>query len=98
MALIWNAGNRNGTGRLGWLEDSPVLPMEAIKKLEAAAGVKGDWDYDSDTGWNWWGLHGLFDGHVFTVYTHKSGSIKIGGFAGLDVPALKAALLAIVSA
>lgn len=94
-AIIWNEGDRNGSSqRLDWLDEQNT--DDAIKKLEAAAGVKSDWDYDEETGWNWWGLVGTFRGVMFTVYTHKSGRVKIGGGDGLDVPALKAALLEVV--
>lgn len=105
--LVWNVGERNGTALAGFLDlPKGLWPDMAIPKLEAAAGVKGDWDYDEETGSNWWGLVGTFKGVTFTVYTHKSGSIKIGahdGFLGihpaesLDLAGLKAALLAVVT-
>lgn len=93
--IVWNTGDGNMTCRLDWLDETDT--MGTIAKLEAAAGVKGDWDYDEETGWNWWGLVGSFNGVRFTVYTHKSGTIKIGGDpgSGLDLPALKAALLSL---
>ncbi len=100
--LLWDVGDKNGTGLLDWLDG--VADVDgAIRKLEAAAGAKGDWELNDFGAMDWWGLHGTFKGAVFTVYTHKSGVIKIGGdgFFGnhdLDVPGLKAALLAIINA
>ena len=95
--IKWNDGSRNGTGLLDWLDEKNTIA--AIDALEHAAGVKGEWDGgDEDCLPSWWGLHGTFNGHVFTVYTHKSGCIKIGGFGdGLDVIGLKAALTDIVN-
>lgn len=92
--LTWNVGDRNLSYRLDWLGETNT--DATIAALEAAAGVKGDWDYDDETGYNWWGLHGTFNGHLFTLYTHKTGDIKIGGFDGLDVAGLKAALAPLV--
>lgn len=96
--LLWNAGNRNGTG-LAALLDVPGSVDDAIAKLETAAGVKGDWDLNDFGAWDWWGLHGTFNGALFTVYTHKSGTLKIGAHDtdALDLPALKAALLALLN-
>jgi hypothetical protein len=107
MDILWLDGNPNGTSLAGYLD----LPLsmgrdEAIAKLEAAAGEKGDWEYTEDYGHNWWGLVGTFKGKTFTVYTHKGSGIHIGahdGFLGmhepevLDVAGLKAALLALVT-
>lgn len=92
--LIWNAGDRNMTSLREILFDISDVNT-AIRKLEAAAGVEGDWEQD-EYGFNWWGLHGTFDGVVFTVYTHKSGTLKIGGHDGLDVAGVKAALLEVI--
>ena len=95
--IVWNTGDRNLTCRLDWLGERYADTAATIAKLEAAAGVKGDWDYDDETGWNWWGLVGTYKGVLFTVYTHKSGTIKIGGDpdAGLDVAGLKTELLSL---
>jgi hypothetical protein len=97
--LVWNDGDPNGTGLVDFLFDIGASVDGAIGKFEAAAGVKGDWDYDEDTGPNWWGLHGTFKGVTFTVYTHKSGSLKIGAHDrnALDLVGLKAALLTVVT-
>lgn len=107
-AIKWNEGSSNGTCLAAWLDlPKGQLVEAAVAKLEAAAGAKGDWEYDDETGWNWWGLHGTFGGAIFTVYTHKSGTLKIGathnGFLGggeatLNIEALKTALLALVAA
>lgn len=93
--IVWGAGDRNMTGLLAWLDVADV--DAAIKALEAAAGVKGDWMYDDDHGWDWWGLHGTFGGEVFTLYTHKSGTLKLGAKSdALDLAGLTTALGAIV--
>lgn len=100
MAIHWGVGERNGTSRVGWLDLPAGVTVEAaIAKLEAAAGEKGDWEFEGETGWQWYGLVGTFDDEVFTVYTHKSGTLKIGGHwdGHLDLPALITALLAVVS-
>lgn len=101
MTLTWGAGDRNMTTRLDWL-DVPDTPAN-VAKLEAAAGATGDWMLNDFGGHDWWGLHGTADGtadgHVFTVYSHKSGTLKIGGFDDMPdgvLAGLKAALLAIL--
>lgn len=99
MEIIWNDGDRNFTGLVEILTEVTHVDA-AITKLEAAAGVQGDWDYDDDWGASWWGLVGTFGGEVFTVYTHKSGTLKIGAkcFDGaLDIAGVKAAILRIVA-
>jgi hypothetical protein len=97
--LIWDMGDRNGTSRVGFLDLPADVASTAIAKLEAAAGVTGDWDYDDDSGWNWWGLVGTFKGATFTVYTHKSGTLKIGASSptALDLVGLTDALRALVT-
>jgi hypothetical protein len=99
--MVWNAGNRNGTSRVAILDIENV--DAAIEKMEAAAGVQGEWELNDYGMMDWWGLTGTYKGATFTVYTHKSGSLKIGahhGFLtddeGLDVDGLTAALLALV--
>lgn len=94
--IRWNDGNRNGVSLAGYLDEFDT--DATIARLERAAGVKGEWDYDPDVlQHNWWGLHGTFRGVVFIVYTWKTGRIKIGTHAGsgLDIDDLRAALLAI---
>jgi hypothetical protein len=103
--LIWNTGTGSGTCLHDYLDLPPGASVDAaIATLEAAAGTTGEWDYDEDSGWSWWGLVGTFDGATFTVYTHKSGSLHIGSYRGfgrpaeaLDITGLKAALLALVA-
>jgi len=94
--LIWNAGDRNGTSLHDFLDVENV--DAAIAKLEAAAGAKGDWEM-GEYGWDWWGLTGTFEGKTFTVYTHKTGRLKIGAHAhsGLDVVAVRKLLEAVVA-
>lgn len=94
--IVWNAGSRNGTMRADWLDVSDV--NAAIATLEAVAGTKGDWEMNDFGGHDWWGLHGTFDGEIFTIYTHKSGLLKIGAQdARLDVEGLKTALMKILA-
>ena len=99
--LQWNVGEWSGSALMAYL-DVPDVAV-AIAKLEAAAGVKGDWDWDPDLGSRWWGLHGTFKGAVFTVYESKGGALHIGGHNGLfkdealDTDGLTAALLAVVT-
>jgi hypothetical protein len=102
--LIWNTGTGHGTCLLDWFEVPNV--DAAIATLEAAAGAKGQWEFTDDYGYNWDGLVGTFKGAVFTLYTHKSGTLKIGGTANsflgpgeptLDVAGLKAALTALLA-
>ena len=101
--LVWNDGDRNMTGLVDWLDVPGGKVDDAIAKFEAAAGVKGDWDLNDFGAYDWWGLHGTFHGEIFTVYTHKSGKLKIGGEGApgdpgnLDVAGLKAALLALLT-
>ena len=97
--LVWNAGYRGATAFADWLDNDIKDVNGAIAKLEAAARTKGDWDENYYGGHDWWGLHGTFDGAVFTVYTHKSGLLKIGsGFdKTLDLAGLKTALMAVVN-
>ncbi len=93
--IVWNDGDRNWTSLLAWLDVADV--PAAIAAFEAAAGVKGDWSYDDDHGWDWWGLHGTFGGEVFTLYTHKSGTLKLGAKSdALDLAGLTTALGAII--
>lgn len=96
--LTWDATlDVNGSSRMDWLDEPAGSTNTGIAKLEAAAGTKAGWDWDDDCGESWWGLTGTFGGKFFHVYTHKSGCLKIGGFHdGLDLPGLKAALLAII--
>ena len=109
--LLWNTGTGSGTSLTDWLATPAGMTVDAaIAKLELAAGVKGDWDYDDDYGWSWWGLVGTFKGATFTVYTHKGGSLHIGSYDGslgfaddpapsadsLDTVGLKAALTALI--
>jgi hypothetical protein len=75
----------SGTFRRDWLDEKDT--NATIVALETAAGYRGDEDEDG-----WYGVCGRFNGHVFTLYTHKSVVIKIGGFANLDVAGLKVAL------
>jgi hypothetical protein len=95
--LMWNAGNRNGTSRVAILDIEHV--DAAIEKFEAAAGVQGEWELNDDGMMDWWGLTGTYKGATFTLYTHKSGSLKIGAHTydeALDVNGLTAVLLALV--
>jgi hypothetical protein len=96
--IKWNDGSSNGTCLLDFF-DEVVNVNEAIVKLEDAAGESGGWDEDG-----WWGVHGTFKGESFTVYTHKSGILKIGGYSnaggysdGLDIKGLKVALLEVIA-
>jgi len=92
--LVWRMENSNGTSRRDWLDEKDT--NDAINKLEAAAGWRGEWETNDFGGQDWWGVTGTFNGAVFTLYTHKSGTIKIGGFEDLDVVGLKAALQEVI--
>lgn len=92
--LVWNDASRNGTSLRDFLNVENV--DEAIMALETAADMKGEWEMNDFGAWDWWGLTGTFGGEVFTVYTHKSGRLKIGGGEGLDVVGVRKALEAIV--
>ena len=91
--LHWNEGDRNWTCLLDWLDETDT--NAAIAALEASAGAKGDWDAGGDDYMpTWGGLMGTYKGVLFTVYTHKSGRIHIGGHpdSGLDLGGLKTEL------
>lgn len=98
--IVWNAGIRNMTALIDFLDEPAADTDRLIRTFEATAGVTGEWDWDDECGASWWGLHGTFHGELFTVYTHKSGRLKIGGDpdGALDRAGLKAALLALLPA
>jgi hypothetical protein len=87
--ILWNDGNRNGTSLLDFLGERNT--DRVIAKLEKLAG-RSEWD-----GYDWWGVSGTFHGVTFTLYTHKSSRVKIGGHDGLDVAGLKLALRDVLS-
>lgn len=98
LDLVWDSPNANGTSLVEWLDHPTLGRNEVIRRLEAASGLTGDWEFDS-YGANWWGISGTYKGEVFTLYTHKGSDVHIGGdsFKGaLDVKGLVAALLALV--
>ena len=94
--IVWTTGEYSGTSLTDFVDD--VWNVDAaIAKIEKASGLQGEWDQNDFGGWDWWGLNGFYDGKLFSIYTHKSGTLKIGSYQdGLDVKGLKAALLDII--
>ena len=90
--ILWAHSGAAGTS-LRAIFDEVVDVDKAIASLEQLADQKGDWELNDFGGWDWWGITGVYNGAVFSLYTHKSGMLKLGGSDDLDVEGAKAAVL-----